>query len=309
MAFPLIPLIAAATTLGGNAINNRAQANLNMATRTFNWEMFEAERRNALTDWNMQNEYNSPAAQMKRLKDAGLNPNLVYGDGATATSAQQVKANAGGQWSPQAPKWDVPAIANPLMQIYDIQNTQQQTDNLKAAKEVSVQDAILRAQQTMESAIRTSRSEFDLNQAKSLQPMVLEAAKQSLEKLKADTTFTLSENERKAAQNTQSLQKGVEEILLLKLAKSKTKEETEMIRQAIKNARVDEDIKKEDLRLKKQQVDSKAPWWINLIEKYVGDFLNSTPVGTIFNKGASGWTSPGKFDSTKHRRISTGVVR
>lgn len=31
--------------------------------------------------WNMQNEYNSPAAQMQRLQQAGLNPNLVYGGG------------------------------------------------------------------------------------------------------------------------------------------------------------------------------------------------------------------------------------
>lgn len=29
--------------------------------------------------WNKQNEYNTPTAQMNRLKSAGLNPNLVYG--------------------------------------------------------------------------------------------------------------------------------------------------------------------------------------------------------------------------------------
>lgn len=32
--------------------------------------------------WNAENEYNSPGAQMQRLKNAGLNPNLVYGSGA-----------------------------------------------------------------------------------------------------------------------------------------------------------------------------------------------------------------------------------
>lgn len=31
--------------------------------------------------WNMQNEYNTPANQMKRFQDAGLNPNLIYGQG------------------------------------------------------------------------------------------------------------------------------------------------------------------------------------------------------------------------------------
>jgi hypothetical protein len=35
--------------------------------------------------WNMQNKYNTPKAQMARLKDAGLNPALIYGSGATNT--------------------------------------------------------------------------------------------------------------------------------------------------------------------------------------------------------------------------------
>jgi hypothetical protein len=50
-----------------------------------------AKRRQQLADqqnvkfWNMQNEYNTPANQMKRLQDAGLNPNLIYGSGSANT--------------------------------------------------------------------------------------------------------------------------------------------------------------------------------------------------------------------------------
>ena len=36
---------------------------------------------------NLQNEYNKPINQMKRLEEAGLNPNLVYGSGADTLSA------------------------------------------------------------------------------------------------------------------------------------------------------------------------------------------------------------------------------
>lgn len=36
--------------------------------------------------WNMQNAYNTPAEQMKRFKEAGLNPNLIYGQTNTAGS-------------------------------------------------------------------------------------------------------------------------------------------------------------------------------------------------------------------------------
>ena len=42
-----------------------------------------------IQNWKMQNEYNSPVNQRKRLEDAGLNPSLMYGNGATST------ANAG----------------------------------------------------------------------------------------------------------------------------------------------------------------------------------------------------------------------
>lgn len=35
-------------------------------------------------NWNMQNEYNLPVNQLKRFMDAGLNPNLIYGQTNTA---------------------------------------------------------------------------------------------------------------------------------------------------------------------------------------------------------------------------------
>lgn len=48
--------------------------------------------------WNMNNAYNDPSAQMERLRKAGLNPNLVYGNGsathtATMASAPNVQSN------------------------------------------------------------------------------------------------------------------------------------------------------------------------------------------------------------------------
>ena len=40
--------------------------------------------RNQVSMWNAQNEYNSPKEQMQRLKEAGLNPMLVYGNGSVS---------------------------------------------------------------------------------------------------------------------------------------------------------------------------------------------------------------------------------
>lgn len=38
--------------------------------------------------WQMQNAYNDPAEQMSRLKKAGLNPNLVYGQSVSGATGQ-----------------------------------------------------------------------------------------------------------------------------------------------------------------------------------------------------------------------------
>ena len=42
--------------------------------------------------YDYQNAYNTPSAQMQRLKDAGLNPALMYGQGTTGNASNQPKA-------------------------------------------------------------------------------------------------------------------------------------------------------------------------------------------------------------------------
>ncbi len=48
--------------------------NMQAAQRSFDYSM---------KAWQLENEYNTPARQMERFKDAGLNPNLVYGSSNT----------------------------------------------------------------------------------------------------------------------------------------------------------------------------------------------------------------------------------
>lgn len=70
--------------MGTNAMNNSA-----------NKELMKYQYDLALEQWNRENEYNKPINQMSRLQEAGLNPNLVYGDGTvanTAASSPQPKA-------------------------------------------------------------------------------------------------------------------------------------------------------------------------------------------------------------------------
>lgn len=47
----------------------------------------ESAQAHEIDMWNRNNAYNTPAEQMKRLKEAGLNPNLMYGQGSTGNAS------------------------------------------------------------------------------------------------------------------------------------------------------------------------------------------------------------------------------
>lgn len=57
-------------------LNNDAQMAIAKYQNDYNTQM-----------WNKQNEYNSPAQQMKRIKEAGLNPALMYTQGSTGQAS------------------------------------------------------------------------------------------------------------------------------------------------------------------------------------------------------------------------------
>lgn len=87
-------------------------------------------RQNALDDWNRQNEYNSPAAQMQRYKDAGLNPHLIYGQ---SNTSQPVRST-----DMVAPQLD-PKNLDMITRHQNINQQKLATDNLQ--KQLEVQDA------------------------------------------------------------------------------------------------------------------------------------------------------------------------
>lgn len=80
----------------------------------------------------MTNTYNDPVNQMKRLRSAGLNPNMVYGGspGGTAGTASSL---------PGAKPAEVRNIdpSNEIMQYVGLKNTEAQTDNVHALKSVN----------------------------------------------------------------------------------------------------------------------------------------------------------------------------
>ena len=82
-----------------------------------------------LAMWDKGNAYNAPMAQMERLKSAGLNPNLVYGNGAVGnTSSQLPHYNAPNVQYSYQPPVNIPDV---IGRYQDFKIRQAQTNNLR----------------------------------------------------------------------------------------------------------------------------------------------------------------------------------
>lgn len=82
--------------------NRRAQQKENEKQRAWSREMYDLQNKRDIEFWNMQNAYNDPLAQMQRLDNAGLNPHLVYGNGAD-TQAGPIATHSAPQPNTKAP--------------------------------------------------------------------------------------------------------------------------------------------------------------------------------------------------------------
>jgi len=154
----VLPLIAAGASLAGSAINAGSQSATNQSQLSYSKEMYDKQRADALADWNMQNAYNSPAAQMTRFKEAGLNPNLIYGQ---MSQSPVVRTSSVEGYSPRAPQVDLGnAAAMGLQGLGAYQDTQLknvQTDLVKEQIKNASTDNLLK---TLEAAKKNAESPY-----------------------------------------------------------------------------------------------------------------------------------------------------
>lgn len=103
--------------LASNLLNRQEQRNVNQQQMDFSREMWDKQGIREKEFWNMQNAYNDPAAQMQRLQNAGLNPNLVYGSGSAAQSAAPLSPKQAHGASPSAARVDFGSIVQQTMAL------------------------------------------------------------------------------------------------------------------------------------------------------------------------------------------------
>lgn len=262
--------IGAGASLLGSGINAASTGSMNKKTRKWNEHMYNVQREHALQDWAMQNAYNSPTKQMERLKEAGLNPHLVYGNGATAEGGAVRSTDVKG-WNPDVPQVDLSAVSSGFSEYYRIQNQKAQTDNLAVQKTLMEQQAIHEAQKTLNTMAQTDKTKSETQTLEAMRETNLEAMRTSIEKMHADIQSTTDSNRRANEMQPGSLQAQALDIINKRLLNSKSVQETKQIQQAIKNMDIEKQLKEWELQIRKSGGNPNDPYW----QKKVIDFLEN----------------------------------
>jgi len=267
LTLPVASLIAGIAGAGANTFSTLST---NKAQRKWNENMYNRQREDALADWARTNQYNSPLAQMQRFKEAGLNPNLIYGQ---TNNAQPVRNTDVKSWNPQAPAFNLGQIADQYMQAKQagasIDIMQEQKQKIKA--EVNQIDA-----NTLR--ILSDTTGKDISNKFLAQNIESQIAQRDASKVKlqTDTAIALDRNEREALRNSKNLEYTSQQILESKQRVAKSEQEVENLKEAKKVLIEEGNLKKIEAMHQQMGIDNSFTTTEWLIAQFVYDPKGAT---------------------------------
>jgi len=292
---PITPLAATALqSLGGvqgGLLNQVSAMGNNIIQDKINQRNYNQQKRDNLEFWAMQNEYNSPQQQMQRFKDAGLNPNLIYGQG-SAGNASPIQTADIKPTNVTDPRQGQQNTFN-LSELYDLEIKAATVDNLRAQNTVIQQDALLKKALTQNTLTGEERRRFDLDFEGELRGVSADTRKEKLRQLKTTTDISINEDARRALLTNKTLEKAAEEMLNLREQRLnmrtergrtqadtlRLKIETDRLRQTIENLKKDGTLKDLDLQLRKDGINPNDPMWARFLGRYLSNLLDENPAG------------------------------
>lgn len=191
------------SALGARSNSKTNAANMELARYQNEWQTQENEKafQRSVHMWNLQNEYNSPTQQMARLRSAGLNPNLVYGNGVVGNSAgsapQYEPADIERAHLTPYRGWNA-GLTDAATTFLSARTNKAQVENMEAQNALIRQQAATEGLRQANIAASTARSEFDLSQANRLKDVSVARAEAEMSQAQhqADITWSRSEQER-----------------------------------------------------------------------------------------------------------------
>lgn len=157
---------SSAASMGMNLLQGAVSGLINNAFYKRNLNLQVAAQKD-LMDY--QNQYNTPSAQMQRLAEAGLNPNLVYGSNAPAGTSGNASAPSG--------------VANPgNYNSADVASAMLHIQQAKA-QDASIEN--LRAETRLKNAEAAGKEFYNSMQPELLQ-LTIDQGRKQIEKLQSD---------------------------------------------------------------------------------------------------------------------------
>lgn len=156
-----------------------AQARENSLNRKYNLQLAMMQNKLNRQQWQMENAYNSPSAQIQRMRAAGLNPDMMYGGGVSGNlSASSPSMTSGAPSSPMdfTALGSKRTIGDVAIQAAQLAQVKAQTKNIEAdttkkghesdilASDASFRDAINQGQLDLtRMQIRNINSDMQVN--------------------------------------------------------------------------------------------------------------------------------------------------
>ena len=235
--------------------------------------MYERQKADNIELWNMQNEYNAPVNQMRLLKEAGLNPNLVYGSGATTAQADSIHTG-----SPGNPQFDTPDIAsignsigNSMAQFMDLKMRKAQIQGQEQ------QNALL-AQEKKLKEIQEKSDQFDLDMKDNLRSYTLQGAELDYQTRSNRYNYEKNDEIRKAAAASSNLKEAAERILRSQQERTLVPARKKYIGELIQNIDQDQQIKQFEIDLNKKGITKNDPSYLRILselwDNYKEEILN-----------------------------------
>ena len=177
----------------------KAQQEENQKNREYNLMLARTQNQWNIEQWQRENDYNSPTAQMSRFRAAGLNPNLVYGQMSNGASSPTLTSGAAS--SPT----DMSAIGNKrnfgqaMQEALNLEMQKAQIEAIKAGTEKTKEDTknVTASTEalTIDNMYRAAKHEQDLQvggMTIRLGKSTLKMNDQQMENLKADLEETVA---------------------------------------------------------------------------------------------------------------------
>lgn len=159
-----LPFVGAALDFGSNIVGGLFNANQARKNRAFQERMYNKQVEDSISFWKMEQAYNHPQQVLERMKSAGLNPLLMYGDGASGMTASSQpnlpSAPSGAQGQMSGHTNFGQALAQSALLQAQIRNMNADSEQKETAAETNRQQA-----QNIEQDVLLKRLTKDINVA------------------------------------------------------------------------------------------------------------------------------------------------